>query len=418
MSTYYKDRTISLNPNAAKQYFFIKRASTKDSDREPKESNLFFFNTHLSKEHACLKVLDGKVYVRDCHSTFGTVVNGEVIVPSYWFPLEDGDVIRLIILKPSGYIQDVLEEFPNSRTIPLNRFGFPQTGLAFKVSIPESNDSIKFIDVDDTQLIADHPTYYPSRDDEYVHFYDEYEEYDEDDLDTELNEDEECYSDETSTKIHVDNDETEEDDEEEDYDEDDDEEEIEDDDEEEDEEEEVNEDDDDECEDGVTGYVNGNCCCEMYAFRDYDVPAEKDGELEDEDDDEDDDADYSIVHEFAEEDIHSASELDSASASESEASEVSDSTFDSEEDGVEIFYISNRKRSFDEIEDDEDASCICELEGLSDSELSNNTPPAKKLKPNTKSTLKTIAKELLKGSLYVIGTVFALGIYGQSISEE
>lgn len=411
MSTYYKDRTISLNPNAAKQYFFIKRASTKDSDREPKDSNLFFFNTHLSKEHACLKVLDGKVYIRDCHSTFGTVVNGEVIVPSYWFPLEDGDVIRLIILKPSGYIQDVLEEFPNSRTIPLNRFGFPQTGLAFKVSIPESNDSIKFVDVDDTQLAADHPTYYPSRDDEYVHFYDEYEEYDEDDLDAELNEDEECYSDETSTKIHVDDDETEEDEEEEeDYDdEEDDEEEVEDDDE--DDEEEANE--DEICDDDA-GYANGNCCCTMYAFSDYDVPVEKDGKLEEEDDEEDD-ADYSIVHEFAEEDIHSGSDLDSVS--DSEASEVSDSTFDSEEDGVEIFYISNRKRLFDEIDDD-DASCVCEFEGLSDSELLEDTPPAKKLKPNTHSTLKTIAKELLKGSLYVIGTIFALGIYGQSISEE
>lgn len=121
------------------------RASKTNEERHPEFDNLLFYNAHLSKVHAEIEYKPG-FYIKDLDSTFGTVVNGLVLAPEEPLKLEDGDIIGLILLKPSKKIANVFDKFTNEKLIPLNEFGSPQLGVKKRVYI--EGNTIEFYDVE------------------------------------------------------------------------------------------------------------------------------------------------------------------------------------------------------------------------------------------------------------------------------
>lgn len=130
-----QDRFVNLKDG---QEISVKRASERDDTREEKHDNLNFRNSHLSKEHAKFRLLNGRLWVRDNGSTFGTIVNGSRIVPHKWFPLDEGDIIGFIIAIPSMAITKVVRRFENQDKILLSEFGDPSIGFSVQFEVLEN----------------------------------------------------------------------------------------------------------------------------------------------------------------------------------------------------------------------------------------------------------------------------------------
>ncbi|CUM66766.1 uncharacterized protein PRCAT00004447001 [Priceomyces carsonii] len=137
------EREITLNNG---DEIFIRRASNKDQSRIATETNLFFKNTHLSKLHASLKLYDDYFYLKDCNSTFGTVINDEYIASESWFRLSDNDTIGFIISKPSSAIEKIVSKFDKQNTIPLKEFSDASIALSFKINTKDN--CITFLPLD------------------------------------------------------------------------------------------------------------------------------------------------------------------------------------------------------------------------------------------------------------------------------
>lgn len=328
---------------------FVRRALTRDPARAALPATLYFFNTHLSKEHACLKFDSRGLFVRDCHSTFGTAVNGQVIVPSWWFPLHDGDVVAFIVLKPSGFIQGVLEQCLGARCIDLTRFDNPQTGLAFKVEI--EGQTVRFVPVDK-------PDGGPSRDGDLVHAHEPVFEDDEarepfaglDEYDHDTLDDSDASQSELDGDTHSDDE------------------------------------------------------------RGDDVEDEGDFEGDFEDDFEDDDGFEDEASEIA-----VSSDVDASDASDASAIEV-----DVGESHISYLIIDANDESFDFGDSREHSDTEGRKRLRDDADLDVTAPLAKRVhfkEPSKASLAAAVAREALKGSLYVLATIVALGIYGQSISK-
>ncbi|CAK7901647.1 hypothetical protein CAAN1_11S03840 [[Candida] anglica] len=405
----------------------IKRASYKDQSREAKENNLFFHNTHLSKNHASLKFFKNGLYIRDCSSTFGTVLNGQVLSPTCWFPLENNDVVRFIILKPSSFISDVFKRFGFSNSVDLLEFENAQTGLAFQIAITDTNN-VWFTPMSDSQL----KRFYVSRPKDRVLIHPVSSTGDQElpegtdgwglPLETEDEESNEDGND-SSQPVEVtgsfngvgkttpggmaeENDEEDDDDEEEDDDDDDEDEDV----------EEVDEDDEEVEEDEDEDHVEGEYISDL-SISDEEYDRQKQPGLTEEDSDWENElqccrknsCDEIIFDDY---DINSDLTVGEDDLTVDENSSVEDDEDD--EDDVEVYYITNRKRLHDEMDDDYDE--------LDEDETVVMSFPSKKQKKESdhaiSSTLKTIGKEVFKGSLYVLATVVALGVYGQSILED
>lgn len=123
----------------------VGRASKTNAERHPEFDNLLFHNAHLSKVHAEIEYKPG-FYIKDLGSSFGTVVNGLVLAPEEPLKLKDGDVIGLIMLKPSKKIAKVFDKFTSEKLIPLNEFGSPQLDIKKRVFI--KGNTIEFYDVE------------------------------------------------------------------------------------------------------------------------------------------------------------------------------------------------------------------------------------------------------------------------------
>lgn len=121
---------------------YVRRGSQRDSRRVIGRDNLNFDNSHLSKEHACLQYKNGALYVKDCGSTFGTTVNDKFIVANKWHVLESCDTIGLIVSKPSTWIAKIVKKFPDHDDIPLEEFSNPPIGL--KLRFAYLDDKLKF----------------------------------------------------------------------------------------------------------------------------------------------------------------------------------------------------------------------------------------------------------------------------------
>ncbi|CCE82457.1 Piso0_002184 [Millerozyma farinosa CBS 7064] len=130
-----KDRFVILKDG---QEISVKRASERDDTREESYDNLNFRNSHLSKEHAKFRLLNGRLWVRDNGSTFGTIINGSRIVPHKWFPLNEGDIIGFIIAIPSMAITKVVRRFENQDKILLSEFGEPSIGFSLQFELSEN----------------------------------------------------------------------------------------------------------------------------------------------------------------------------------------------------------------------------------------------------------------------------------------
>lgn len=115
----------------------VRRASVRDQERLTTENNLNFSNSHLSKDHAIISLIGGKVMVKDNNSTFGTTINDDFLIPDYWFELKDQDTLGFIVSKPSKFVYDVHQKFisNDNHLIPLSEFAHAQLGLKFKVDL-------------------------------------------------------------------------------------------------------------------------------------------------------------------------------------------------------------------------------------------------------------------------------------------
>jgi hypothetical protein len=124
----------------------IRRASLKDLSRIANVNNLYFKDSHLSKLHASIKLENGKLYLMDCHSTFGTILNFDYLLPGQWHEIKNGDLIGFIISRPSASIYEVVDSWTEpSNKIPLSHFQNPSIGLQFKVSVIDN--IIKFLPI-------------------------------------------------------------------------------------------------------------------------------------------------------------------------------------------------------------------------------------------------------------------------------
>lgn len=116
----------------------VGRSSFKDSLRAPSKNNFHFQNSHLLKAHAIIDFKDGGFSVQDTHSTFGTILNDNFLMPGHWFPLSSGDVLGFIISKPSKDVFQVVDKNATELLIPLQEFSSPEIGLRFTVHFPDA----------------------------------------------------------------------------------------------------------------------------------------------------------------------------------------------------------------------------------------------------------------------------------------
>lgn len=107
----------------------ICRSSKKGKERVEAKDNLVFDDRHLSKLHANLVRKNGVLYVRDENSTFGTLLNGQYLRQNEFYKVLPLDVIGLIISKPSKEIRRVVDENSGLAMIPLKNFGTPKVAL-------------------------------------------------------------------------------------------------------------------------------------------------------------------------------------------------------------------------------------------------------------------------------------------------
>ena len=85
------------------------------------DNHIIVDDLSVSRHHACVGLLNGKVYVKDMHSTNGTVINGERIWDDFRYELEQADEFQVgsvtfKILDESGVIS---RNFQN-RKMPLD----------------------------------------------------------------------------------------------------------------------------------------------------------------------------------------------------------------------------------------------------------------------------------------------------------
>lgn len=106
--------------------YFIRRSSKRDEDRKQAVNNLYLDNSHISKDHACLRMIKGRLCIKDCGSTFGTTINDNFIVSGMWHELSPEETIGFVISKPSSRIAEVIKKHPNDSYIPISEFSFPE----------------------------------------------------------------------------------------------------------------------------------------------------------------------------------------------------------------------------------------------------------------------------------------------------
>lgn len=122
-------RTVDLTKGSVR----IGRASAKDTDRTAKLSNLYIRNSHLSKFHARIWESEGKVYLQDVSSTFGTVWNNNLLAAGTEVELSTGDSIGFVINRPSFVIRNLYLKSKPPQMLPLDKLLNPRVQLRFDV---------------------------------------------------------------------------------------------------------------------------------------------------------------------------------------------------------------------------------------------------------------------------------------------
>ncbi|RKP30037.1 hypothetical protein METBISCDRAFT_23707 [Metschnikowia bicuspidata] len=98
------------------------RGSLLDLKRTPREDNLFFSNGHMSKKHAEIRLLEGKLCILDT-SSLGTMVNDQLLIPGNYFQLSEGDIIGFAVLKP---LQQLTRIITNAERLGLKSVRLPE----------------------------------------------------------------------------------------------------------------------------------------------------------------------------------------------------------------------------------------------------------------------------------------------------
>lgn len=132
------DRSLTLEGG---QTAYIKRASNRDKSRTAEADNLYFHHNQVSKQHAELVNKDGRLYIKDVGSSFGTIVNDEFIRDLT--EVKDQDVIGLSMSKSLDSIYRVLANtaVPALQPIRLAHFNNPKIMLSFRVSVGNNINS-------------------------------------------------------------------------------------------------------------------------------------------------------------------------------------------------------------------------------------------------------------------------------------
>ncbi|OVF10300.1 hypothetical protein A9F13_02g00968 [Clavispora lusitaniae] len=110
----------------------VGRASPRDDARSAKSCNMYIRNTHLSKSHARLWADSDVVYVEDCGSTFGTVLNNQLLLPNTRVRLFEGDTLGFIVNRPSSVLGQMRSNATSA--VPLEKLLNPRVQLQFSVA--------------------------------------------------------------------------------------------------------------------------------------------------------------------------------------------------------------------------------------------------------------------------------------------
>lgn len=135
----FEERMVNIKEG---ERVLVCRSSKKGKERVETKDNLVFDNRHLSKLHASLVKKNGVLYLRDEKSTFGTLLNGQYLRRNEFYKVSPLDVIGFIISKPSKEIRRVVDENSELAMIPLKTFGTPK--VALKLSYRVEGDSYIF----------------------------------------------------------------------------------------------------------------------------------------------------------------------------------------------------------------------------------------------------------------------------------
>lgn len=111
----------------------IGRASAKHPERVAKKSNMLFENSHLSKVHAKLLIINKVLYLEDLSSTFGTIWNNHLLIPHKKVAICEGDRIGFVLNKPSTSIKNLTRNASGSAMVGLEILLNPLAQLVFSI---------------------------------------------------------------------------------------------------------------------------------------------------------------------------------------------------------------------------------------------------------------------------------------------
>lgn len=140
-------RTISLQEGDA----IVARSSRSKQDRVSDTDNLYFDNGHVSKNHAKFGYADGRIYLEDEGSTFGTIWNNHLLAPNHRVLISQGDRVGFVINRAASVVVEWRNRFPTSNLIPLDRLLNPHLQLNFVISDLDLDQKIFTITPIDTQ---------------------------------------------------------------------------------------------------------------------------------------------------------------------------------------------------------------------------------------------------------------------------
>lgn len=131
----------------------IGRASAKNEDRASKPDNLYIRNSHVSKAHARVWMEQGKVFLEDLGSTFGTIHNNYLLGKGARAELEEGDTVGLVINRPAYVIKEFLSK--NGNKVALEKFLHPRVQVHLAVrSIDTAGKSLVLLPLNQSSADA------------------------------------------------------------------------------------------------------------------------------------------------------------------------------------------------------------------------------------------------------------------------
>ena len=131
-------RLVQFQPN---EEVYVRRSSSNkkfDQERAALLNNFYFLNKHMSKEHAKIEYRNNSFFITDL-STFGTIINDQVLVTNTKHPLKNQDRLGFILSIPSAQIRAKMKEFKDQTSFSIAAFDRAKIALEFVVHILNEN---------------------------------------------------------------------------------------------------------------------------------------------------------------------------------------------------------------------------------------------------------------------------------------